>query len=85
MGGGAQNGGGVGQEAHLPHKNTKNTSTSGITDTEHLPKASRRPHSQRARKPPHNWVGQKESEQSLHPKDRAVKEERSLLPGKSFH
>ena len=74
-------------------KYIKNTSTSGMICTEHLLNAGRRPQtSKRARKPPHNWVGQKkkekerkESGQDLCSKDGAVKEDRFLHPGKSPH
>ena len=56
-----QDGGGVRCGDHLPpHKYIKNTSTCGTTPTEHLLNAGRRPQtSQKARKSPHTWVGQK--------------------------
>ena len=42
------------------HKYIKNTSTCGTVLTEHLLNAGRRPQTpKRARKSPHNWVGQK--------------------------
>ena len=44
----------------FPNKNIKNISTSGMTEMEHVLKASGRPQtSQRVRKPPRNWAGQK--------------------------
>lgn len=40
--------------------NIRNASTSGMTETERAPRASGRPQtSQRVRKPPPNWAGQK--------------------------
>ena len=80
------------------HKYIKNTSTCGTVLTEHLLNAGRRPQTpKRARKSPHNWVGQKkkgkkkkererkESGRDLHPRDEAVKEGRFAYPGKSPH
>ena len=56
-----QDGGGVRCGHHLPpHKYIKNTSTCGTTPTEHLLNAGRRPQtSQKTRKSPRTWVGQK--------------------------
>ena len=56
-----QDGRGVRYGDHLPaHKYTRNTSTCGTAPTEHLLNAGRRPQtSQKARNPPHTWVGQK--------------------------
>ena len=57
---------GVRHGAHLPtHKYNKNTSTCGTTPTEHLLSAGRRPQtSQKARKSPCTWVGQKKKEKT---------------------
>ena len=50
-------------ELTFPHKNMKNTSTSGTVHTEHLLNAGRRPQtSKKVRKHPDNWLGQKEKE-----------------------
>ena len=47
-------------EFTFSYKNIKNTSTSRTIHTEHLLNADRRPQtSERARKPPRNWVGQR--------------------------
>ena len=56
-----QDGGRVRRGDHLPpHKYIKNTSTCGTTLTEHLLNAGRRRQtSQKARKSPCTWVGQK--------------------------
>ena len=53
--------GGVRRGDHLPpHKYIRNTSTCGITPTEHLLNDGRRPQtSQKARNSPHTWVGEK--------------------------
>ena len=61
-----QDGGGVQRGAHLPlHKYIKSTSTCGTTPTEHLLNAGRRPQtSQKARKSPYTWVGQKKKEKT---------------------
>ena len=61
-----QDGGGVRHGDHLPpHKYIKNTSTCGTTPTEHLMNAARRPQtSQKARKSPRTWVGQKKKEKT---------------------
>ena len=69
-------------ELIISHKYIKNTSTSRTVCTEHLLNASKRYQtSERARKPPCNWVGQKkkrkESGQDLC-RDGTVKEERFL-------
>ena len=49
----------------LPHKYIRNTSTCGTTPTEHLLNAGRRPQaSQKARKSPRTWVGQKKKEKT---------------------
>ena len=46
-----------------PHKYIKNTSTCGTSPTEHPLNAGIKPQtSQKARKSPHTWVGQKEKE-----------------------
>ena len=60
-GGGLQDGGGVERGDHLPpHKYIRNTSACGTTPTEHLLNAGRRPQtSQKTRKSPRTWVGQK--------------------------
>ena len=49
---------------HLPpHRYIRNTSSCGTTPTEHLLNAGRRPQtSQKARKSPRTWVGQKKTE-----------------------
>ena len=49
---------------HLPpHKHIKSTSASGPTLAEHLLNTGRRPQtSQKARRSPHTWVGQKKKE-----------------------
>ena len=59
-----QDGGGVRCGDHLPpHKYIKNTPTCGTTPTEHLLNAGRRPQtSQKARKSPRTWVGQKKKQ-----------------------
>ena len=59
-----QDGGGVRRGDHLPpHKYMKNKSTCGTTPTEQLLNAGRRPQtSQKARKFPCTWVGQKKKE-----------------------
>ena len=56
-----QDGGGIRRGDHLPpHKYVRTTSTCGTTPTEHLLNAGRRPQtSQKARKSPCTWVGQK--------------------------
>ena len=56
-----QDGRGVRCGDHIPpHKHIRNTSKCGTTPTEHLLNAGRRPQtSQKARKSPHTWVGQK--------------------------
>ena len=61
-----QDGGGVRRGNHFPpHKYNKNTSTCGTTPTEHLLNTGRRPQtSQKARKSPHTWVGQKKKEKT---------------------
>ena len=61
-----QDGRGVRRGGHLPpHKYIKNISTCGTTPTEHLLNAGRRPQtSQKARKYPHTWVGQKKKEKT---------------------
>ena len=63
-GGDLQDDRGVRRGDHLPpHKYIRNTSTCGTTPTEHLLNTGRRPHtSQKARKPPHTWVGQKKKQ-----------------------
>ena len=59
-----QDGGGVSRGDHLPlRKYIKNTSPFGTTPIEHLLNAGRRPQtSQKARKSPCTWVGQKKKE-----------------------
>ena len=61
-----QDGRGVRRGDHpLPHKYIKNTATCGTTSTEHLLNAGRRPQtSQKARKSPRTWVGQKKKEKT---------------------
>ena len=61
-----QDGGGVRCRDHLPpHKYIRNTSTCGITPTEHLLNAGRRPQtSQKARNFPRTRVGQKKKEKT---------------------
>ena len=51
---------------HLsPHKYIKNTATCGTNPTEHLLSAGKRPQpSQKARKSPRTWVGQKKKEKT---------------------
>lgn len=53
----------------FPNKNIKNTSTSGMINTEHLLKASRRPSDFKGQENLRNWLGQKEkrNRRSLHP------------------
>ena len=65
-GGDLQDGRRVRRGDHLPpHKYIKNTSTSGTAPTEHLLNAGRRPQtSQKARKSPRSWVGQKKKEKN---------------------
>ena len=59
-----QDGRGVRYGDHLPpHKYIKNTSTCGTTPTEHLLDPGRSPQtSQKARKSPRTWVGQKKKQ-----------------------
>ena len=58
-----EDGGRVRRRDHLPpHRYTMNTSTRGTTPTEHLLKASKPQTSQKARKSPRTWVGQKKKE-----------------------
>ena len=66
MGGDLQGGGGVRRGDHLPpHKYIKNISTCETTPTEHLLNAVRGLQtSKKARKSPHNWVGQKKKEKT---------------------
>ena len=61
-----QDGRGVSHGDHLPlHKYIKNTSTCGTAPTGHLLNAGRRPQtSQKARKFPLTWVGQKKKEKA---------------------
>ena len=48
-----------------PHKYIKNTSKCGTAPTEHLLNAGRRPQtSQKARKSPRAWIGQKKKEKT---------------------
>ena len=60
-----QDGGGVRRGDHLPpDKYIKNTSTCGTTPT-HILNAGKRPQpSQKARKSPRTWVGQKKKEKT---------------------
>ena len=77
------------------HKYIKNRPTHGMVLREHLLNAGRRPQtSERARKSPHNWVGQKKKDREkgiwmagwdLHPLEGAVKEEMFLYTGMSSH
>ena len=66
LGGNLQDGRGVRCGDHLPpNKYIKNTSTCGTTPTEHLLNAGRRSQtSQKARKSPRTWVGQKKKEKT---------------------
>ena len=59
-----QDGGRVRRGDHLPsHRYSRNTSTRGTAPTEHPLKAGRkRQTSQKARKSPRTWVGQKKKE-----------------------
>ena len=59
-----QDGGRVRRGDHLPsHRYSRNTSTRGTAPTEHLLNAGRRCQtSQKARKSPRTWVGQKKKE-----------------------
>ena len=61
-----QDDGGVRRGDHLPpHKYIKNSPTCGTTLTEHLLNAGRRPQtSQKSRKFPRTWVGQKKKEKT---------------------
>ena len=61
-----QDGGGVRRGDHLlPHKYIRNTSTGGTTPTDHLLNTGRRPQtSQKARKYPRTWIGQKKKEKT---------------------
>ena len=65
-GGGLQDGRGVRRGDHLPpHKYIKSTSTCGTAPTEHPLNAGRRLQtSQKARKSPNTWVGQKKKEKT---------------------
>ena len=89
MGGILQDGGGVRRGDHLPpHKYIKNTSTCGTTPTEHLLNTGRRPQtSQKARKSPHTWVGQKKKKkkQRQRNRDRTCASGRELWRRKIFH
>ena len=77
------------------HRYIKNTSTCGTTPTEHLLNAGRRPQtSQKARKSPCNWVGQKKKEKKEEIKESgwdlclwegAEKEEKFLHIRKPLH
>ena len=66
MGGDLQDGRGVRRADHLhPHKYVKNASPRGTTPTEHLLNAGRIPQtSQKARKSPSTWVGQKKKDKT---------------------
>ena len=70
-------------ELTFSHKNINHTSTSGLIYTEHLLNAERRPQTlERARKSPHNWVGQKEKEgtgMASVPREGAFKKERYTI------
>ena len=59
-----QDGGRVRRGDHLPsHRYSRNTSTRGTAPTEHpLDAGRRRQTSQKARKSPRTWVGQKKKE-----------------------
>ena len=95
MGGDLQDGRGVRRGDHLPpRKYIKNTTTCGTTPTEHLLNTGRRPQtSQKARKSPHTWVGQKkkgktetkEYGRDLHLWEGAVKEEKFPKTRKPLH
>ena len=62
--GGGQDGGRVRRGDHLPsHRYSRNTYTRGTAPTEHpLNTGRRRQTSQKARKSPRTWVGQKKKE-----------------------
>ena len=73
---------------HLPpHKYIKNTSACGTTPTEHLLNAGRRPQtSQKGRKSPRTWVGQKKKEKIRKKNwDGTCTSGRELWRRKSFH
>ena len=60
-----QDGIGLRRGDHLPsHKYIKNTFTCGTTPTEHLLNAGRPQTSQKERKAPRTWVGQKKIEKT---------------------
>ena len=90
-----QDGGGGRREITFLHKYIKNTSTCRTTPTEHILNAGRKPQtSQKARKSPHTWVGQKEKEKIRETKELGwdlclwegdVKEEMFPYTGKSPH
>ena len=83
-----QDGRGVRHGDHLPpHKYIKNTSTYGTTPTEHILNAGRRPQtSQKARKSPCTWVGQKKKKkQRQKNRDGTCTSGRELWRRKSFH
>ena len=86
FGGDLQDGGGVRRGDHLPpHKYIKNISTCGTTPTEHLLNAGRKPQtSQKARKSPRTWVGQKKKQRQKN-RDGICTSGRELGRRKSFH
>ena len=81
-----QDGGGVRRGDHLPpHKYIRNTSTCGTTPTEYLLNAGRRPQtSQKARKSPRTWVGQKKKERQKN-REGTCPSGRELWRRKTFH
>ena len=86
-GGDLQDGGEVRHGDHLPpHKYIRNMSTCGTTPTEHLLNAGRTQTSQKARKSPRTWVGQKKKKkQRQKNRDGTCTSGRELWRRKSFH
>ena len=83
-----QDGGGVRRGDCLPpHKYIRNTSTCGTTPTEHLLNTCRRSQtSQKARNPPHTWVGKrKKKKQRQKNRDGTCTSGRELWRRKGFH
>ena len=87
-GGELQDGGRVRCGDHLPpHRNIRNTSKGGTAPIEHLLNTGRRPQtSQKARKSPCTWVGQKKKEKTeTKNRDRTCTSGRELWRRKVFH
>ena len=87
-----QDGGRVRHGDHLPpHKYIRNKSICGTTLTEHLPNAGIRPQtSQKVRKSPRTWVGQKKKQRQKNrdgtaPQEGAVREEMFPHTRKPLH